>query len=230
MNNVKLNRSCCVKKSLFLAILLLFCFETIAQKQMSDIKYMDQRPRHRLFQRERAVRHPYWAMYDFPEWAIKTNLLGLAALAPNVEFEYYFKNDKSSVNAEIQLPWWKKDERHWYYQLLAVSPEYRHWLYQDGRYFGPFLGAHLQAGYYDFEFGGLGYQGETWGGGLTLGIMIPLYVPLRMEVSASAGYMFMQNREYVPIMGYYVIRRWLESDYWGITKAKISLVWRFNYK
>ena len=108
-----------------------------------------------------------------PAWAIKTNLLFAAALAPNIQVEYPLGwNNRWSLEAEFIFPWWTFSHNAYAEQLLNLGLECRLWLgnrkhhhWLDGLHIG--LGAGF--GYYDFEWRSKGYQGEFVNAFLNLG-------------------------------------------------------------
>lgn len=108
-----------------------------------------------------------------PVWAVKTNLLLLGMMAPNIQVEYPlgWKN-RWSIEGEFICPWWTFNHNAYAEQLLSLGLEFRLWLgarkyhrYLDGWHIG--LGA--EVGYYDFEWKSHGHQGEFVNGYLNFG-------------------------------------------------------------
>jgi hypothetical protein len=96
---------------------------------------------------------------------------------------------------------------------------------------------HAGGGYYDFENGKKGYQGEFFTTGLSGGYAhtISKNGNWRLEYSLSLGYLHTQYREYNPKFGvddrWHLIRQKSGETSWvGPVKAKISLVWMINRK
>lgn len=167
-----------------------------------------------------------------PRFALKTNLLYLAATVLNIEGELYVGR-RWSLNVDYQYAWWSRSSRHHYFRLAAVSPEVRYWFSAKKRFKGHFGGFYLGTGLYEFMFKPThGIQGEFFiAGGLTYGYMFPLGKRLRMELSLGVGYMMTEYREYHWDRGCYVYEKTKRYSYLGPTKAKVSLVlplYRFN--
>lgn len=162
----------------------------------------------------------------YNKWAIKTNLLYLAALAINVEGEYYF-NKKYSINLEWQYAWWQKSQKHKYYRIAAISPEFRYWFGKRGGGLGHFTGVYAMGGLYEFMKGeySTGRQGEFFiAAGLSYGYTFKLNRIMNLELSLGLGYLLTEYREYHYDDNCYVYDMTKRYSYFGITKAKASLV------
>lgn len=162
--------------------------------------------------------------------SIGTNLLYLAALAPNVTTEYYFAESHWSVSASFTMPWWKKKSKHQYFQIRQYLAEGRYWLHQNDLPQGHFLGCNVHGGVYDLENKKTGYYGEFVGTSLTYGYMYRLSRKLALEFTIGAGYIFTNYEKYVPVDNCYVYQSTHNTHYFGLTKAGISLVWNILYK
>lgn len=145
-----------------------------------------------------------------PLFAVKTNLLFDALLAPNIEIEVPFgKKRRWSVMAELWCPWWRFDHNpagdvnQYYrsdqrptriaYQLLMGGAELRYWF--PGRcaeavpvLTGPFVGLYAAGGKYDLGRDGKGDQGEFFSVGISAGYSWPLARHWNLELSAAVGY------------------------------------------
>lgn len=165
--------------------------------------------------------------------ALKTNLLYLGTLTPNLGVEASV-GKKHTVQLFYGLNPWKlsgdKSLKHW-----LLMPEYRYWFCQS--FNGWFVGAHAMGG--QFNAGGvklpLGmfpdfhhnhYEGWYIGGGVTAGYQWPLSRHWNFEASIGAGYDYLQYDKYrCGECG-----EKLKSDhhnYWGVTKAVLSLMYVF---
>lgn len=98
-------------------------------------------------------------------WAVKTNLLLLGVVAPNVQIEIPLGDcHRWSIEGEVFFPWWTWSHNAHAEQFLNVGAELRYWLGNralqhtlDGWHVGIGLGL----GYYDFEWKrSEGWQGE----------------------------------------------------------------------
>lgn len=145
-----------------------------------------------------------------PLFAVKTNLLFDALLAPNIEVEVPFgKKHRWSVMAELWCPWWRFDHNPagdvnpYYrddqrptriaYQLLMGGVEFRRWF--TGRcaaavpvLTGPFVGVYAAGGKYDLGRDGKGDQGQFVSIGISAGYSWPLARHWNLELSAAVGY------------------------------------------
>jgi len=163
-------------------------------------------------------------------WALKTNMLYLCALMPNVEIEYLLSK-RWSVNIEGQYAWWSRSEEHKYYQIVTVSPEMRYWLDRKAPFSGHYLGFYYGCGLYDLENGSVGYRGECYlSTGLSYGYMKSLGRHLSLELGLGIGYLSTGYKKYLPIDGRYVYQSTERLNYVGPTKAKIALVWKWSKK
>jgi hypothetical protein len=167
--------------------------------------------------------------------ALKTNLLFDVISAVNFELEAPL--DKSwSLAGEYTFPWWLSENRQYCFQLISGNIELRHWLgYREHRpqLTGWYAGMFFGGGYFDFEVGDKGYQGEmTFSTGFSAGYSheISDNGRWRMEYSLGLGYGNIKYREYRPKIGldneWHLIRTGSRGvAYVGPLRAKISLVW-----
>ena len=90
-------------------------------------------------------------------------------------------------------------------------------------------------GYYDFQHGGKGYQGEFLiDTGITGGYAHKIGKNLSLEYSLGIGYINTHYNHYKDIFAdgkWHLIKHNSGHYNWfGPTKAKVSLVWLLNYK
>ncbi len=180
--------------------------------------------------------------------ALKTNLLADVALVPNIGFEIPFgRNYRWSFGAEGYWAWWNtKDPRWWYYRVQMVEAELRWWFGNrtGDPMHGWYIGAYGYGGTYDFrlftdsdpELGQL--SDFTWSAGLSIGYAMPLSRRLNMEFGLGFGYLGGEYKKYYrsscePVFPWVSTH---ERNWFGPTKAKVSLVWQIgsgvnsNYK
>ena len=170
-----------------------------------------------------------------PLFAVKTNLLFDLSTAVNAEIEVPVGR-RLSVLAEYISPWWLIEERQYALQAVNANVELRYWLGNRYRYTtltGFFTGAYYGLGYFDAEWGTMGYQGKIRShAGMTFGYAHTLgrKGAWRLEYSLGAGYLNADYDEYKPLMGdderWRLIRQRSGNYSWiGPTRFKISLVW-----
>ncbi len=167
-------------------------------------------------------RRPFYLM-------LKTNLLYDVAAIPNVGVELSLGR-RWSVTGEWMYAWWKSDRHHRYWQGYGGYLGVR-------KYFGktvdghPFTGHHIgvygTALTYDIEWGGRGYQAAHYGfgGGVEYGYSMALARRLNLDFFLGLGFQDGEYKVYDPIDTHYVWQSTHKRNWWGPTKAGISLVW-----
>ena len=193
-----------------------------------------------------------------PLFALKTNLLFDAVMAPNVEIEIPFGKDRQwSIMVEDWFPWYlfnrnAKQGSNPYralgvpyysnnakgykdaYEVWLIGAELRRWIgkcpTQRPTLTGTFWGVYLAGGKYDIERKSRGNQGEFVSMGATLGHSWALSKHWNLELSGSIGVLYGPRRHYHgEFDDTHLI--WQFSDnifYAGPTKLKLSLAYLFN--
>ena len=190
----------------------------------------------------------------FPRFAVKTNLLywvgytpfsyegffnmepaptALRNMLPNIEIEYYF-GGKISVAAEVAYMKHNYSEEKWW-KVSSYSLEPRFWLGGKDLYKGVFVGLFGQAGDFDineeFDINNNGYTGTYYGGGLSLGYLLPIYRGFAVEVGVKGGYQIVNRDQYVLAPnGDYTFFGRDRIDGFRLLGANISLMYRFRSK
>lgn len=176
--------------------------------------------------------------------ALKTNMLYDALALPSVGAEFYVGRNWS-VGANWTYGWWDNNNRHRYWRAYGGDINVRRWFGRRAEE-KPLTGHHigLYAGVitYDFEFGGKGYMGglprrTLWDrcnymGGIEYGYSLPVGRRLNIDFTIGIGYLGGKYLEYVPKDNRYVWQATKRLNWFGPTKAEISLVWligRGNY-
>ena len=185
-----------------------------------------------------VVAQPQKVYEEIHPWiAVKTNLLLDAALAPNIEVERWFgKHNHWSVMGEVWFPWYVFHNNSRSYEVLAIGAELRYWFFPHNGNLRPlhgqFIGAYAAGGKYDLEWKSKGNHGEFTSLGLTYGYAFRLSKHFNMELSISGGYIGGPYRFYRGMFNdtHLIWQRSEHFRYWGITKAKISLVWLIGDK
>ena len=175
---------------------------------------------------EAQERRPFYLM-------LKTNLLYDVAAIPNVGVELSLGR-RWSVTGEWMYAWWKSDRHHRYWQGYGGYLGVR-------KYFGktvdghPFTGHHIgvygTALTYDVEWGGRGYQAAHYGfgGGVEYGYSMALARRLNLDFFLGLGFQDGEYKVYDPIDTHYVWQSTHKRNWWGPTKAGISLVWLIGH-
>lgn len=115
-------------------------------------------------------------------------------------------------------------------RVFALQPEARRWLRTPGE--GWFAGAHVHVAWFNVRWKRDRYQGAgrpLLGAGVSLGYALPFGGRWGAEFSAGAGYASIKYDTYYNIAnGARVSTR--SRDYWGVTKARIAIVWKMRTK
>ncbi len=180
----------------------------------------------------------YNSKYKQTILAVKTNLLYDALTALNVEVEVPI-GDRISIMVEDVFPWWETGNKYCF-QHWEMGAEARYWFkpwdpHGIDKLRGFFAGLYGMSSKYDFQYDrSLNYQGEYWSAGLTAGWSTALGKKKwgNLELSLGAGFLHTDYRGYFPAEDYsQLIRNPYDVgkvDFWGPTKAKVSLVIPIN--
>lgn len=168
---------------------------------------------------------------------IRTNMLFDLAAVPNLGAEFYLGKDWS-IGANWMYGWWSKDKSHRYWRIYGGDLNIRKWF---GKAAGekPLTGHHIgvfgQVVTFDFEWGGKGYMGgkpggnifdrACYGASLEYGYSLPVAERLNIDFSIAAGYLGGKYITYTPQGSNYVWQSTNRFNWFGPTKAEISLVW-----
>lgn len=171
----------------------------------------------------------------------RTNLLYDALLVPNVGVEFYIGKGWSFM-ADWMYGWWNNDKSHYYWRVYGGGVTVRKWFGRASKskpLSGHHLGAYGNIFTYDFELGGHGYLGGKPGGtlwdkmhyatGIEYGYSLPVAKRLNLDFSIGMGYWNGTYHEYDPIDECYVWQSTKQRNWFGPTKAEISLVWLIGH-
>jgi len=164
--------------------------------------------------------------------SLKTNLLYDLALTPNIGAEFYVKNGWS-IGGWWQYAWWKNDNTHYYHRTYGGELDVRKYFgarAEQKPLTGHHLGLYLQGATYDFEFGGTGNLSKfSYGAGFEYGCSLPVAKRLNIDFGVGVGYFGGRYEKYEPEDGHYVWKQTLQRNFFGPTKAEISLVWLLGH-
>ena len=167
-----------------------------------------------------------------PFMALRTNLLYDAAVLPNIGLEV-------ALGKGFTIGF------DWFYTWIFTDPKHLYWQsyggYLTARYYWgkaaaeqPFTGHHVGiyglALTYDIEFGGIGYQAAQFGfgGGVEYGYSLRVARSLCIDFGIGLGYQGGEYKVYQPTddgTGHYVWMSTHRRNWWGPTKAEVSLKW-----
>lgn len=168
---------------------------------------------------------------------LKTNMLYDALALPSIGAEFYVGKNWS-VGVNWTYGWWSNDNRHRYWRAYGGDINVRRWFGAkagEKPLTGHHLGLYAGVATYDFEFGGKGYMGglpkrTLWDrcnylAGVEYGYSLPIARRLNIDFTIGIGYMGGKYLEYKPQGDGYVWQRTMRLNWFGPTKAEISLVW-----
>jgi hypothetical protein len=165
------------------------------------------------------------------EIGVKTNTLMDACRIINLGTEIGM-GPKTTLDLYANYnPW--KESRFKMYKMLVFQPEYRHWFCE--RFNGSFIGFHLHGGVYQvakkhLPFGmwkGLRdnrYKGYFYGGGVSYGYQWIISKHWNLEGNIGVGYARIHYKKYPCAECADKIGEG-NKNYWGLTKAAISLIY-----
>lgn len=162
---------------------------------------------------------------------ISTNLLYDAALVPNIGVEYSFAT-RWSAKVSGMYAWWSNDSRHRYWRVTGGSLEVRRWLCSTVNAFmlkGHHIGIYAGAYRYDFEPKDKGEMADlNYAIGLTYGYSMPVSRKFSLDFSLGAGYIGGNYTKYTYQDGEYEWLADMKRQYFGLTKAEVSLVYHLE--
>lgn len=183
-----------------------------------------------------------------PMLSIKTNILYTLFYLPrygmapiwNGSAEFYPRKGHYTIYGEFDCPWWHDDDVHKYFQARNYILEGRRYNRGKAAYNGSYWGVYGHINRFDVEFPGRrGWQGESFGFGLSYGYVLPLGKESRwrLEFNVGAGFAAFYYDPYDPLENkthvyYYsfpgislhkIFRRPADRTYLGPTRIGITL-------
>ena len=163
--------------------------------------------------------------------ALKTNMLYLLAAVPNLGAEVHMGGGWS-LAANWQYAWWSSDAACWYHRIYGGDASLRKWFGKRAtkqHFAGHHVGIYGQMLTYDFVFGkeSTGQLADKWsyGAGIEYGYSLPIGKALRFDFTLGVGYLTGTYKTYKLQDDCYVWQQTRKRNYFGPTKAEISLVW-----
>lgn len=166
--------------------------------------------------------------------AIKTNLAADATSTINLGAEFGLKK-KTTLDFYVNYNPWELGGGKKFKHLL-VQPEFRYWFCE--RFSGHFIGVHAHGGV--FNVGGVTmpfglwkglkenrYEGELYGGGISYGYQWVLGDHWNIEGNIGVGYAHIKYDRYQCKNCGKLLDKGRNYNYWGPTKAAVSLVYLF---
>lgn len=161
-------------------------------------------------------------------FAVRTNLLYDAVLVPNIGLEFHLGKGWAAT-AGWNYAWWDRDAGHRYWRVYGGTVELRRYFGSKAReraLSGHHIGVYGLAGTYDFELGGRGQISDfSYGGGIAYGYALPVGRSFNLDFGIGLGYLGGEYKIYDPQDGCYVWQETRGRNWFGPSKAEISLVW-----
>lgn len=166
--------------------------------------------------------------------AFKTNLLYDAVLIPNlgVEFNIY-KN--LTIYGDLMYADWNIPAKHIYWDLYGAQVGVRKYfgkIASHRSFSGHHAGIYGLALAYDFQAGNIGQQTPllNMGAGIDYGYSFPVTLGFNIDIEVGIGYLGGKYYEYAVLEGHNSWRGTIKRNYFGPTKASVSLVWLIKSK
>lgn len=174
-----------------------------------------------------------------PKVAVKTNVLYWTGVMPdlkhysflpNLEVEWFFKPRWSVTFSGAYSKWRVRSDK--FFGVSSWSIEPRFWLGRYGKT-EVFVGAYAQAGDFDnqdLHIDDYGNTGDFYGGGLSLGVYIPLGKQWGAELGFRTGYEYTETDIYNYESQQYILDYSMTRNRWKITGINASVSYRFGKK
>ena len=154
-------------------------------------------------------------------FSLRTNLLGLATLTPDIGLEWRVSDDWAVLVDGGYTSWsWNGKERR--YALWEVTPQVRRYIGSGKR---GYVGAMFKAGSFNYKFGGTGRQGDIIGGGIVGGYRLSLGRTLAIDFSLGLGCLRADYEKYEVVRGVRIYRGDGDCIWCGPASAGVTLVW-----
>lgn len=166
---------------------------------------------------------------NYSRVALKTNLLFDAILVPNIGVQVNTINNWA-IYADVMYAGWDIPTKHYYWDLYGAQIGARKYFGEKSReriFSGHHYGAYCQALAYDLQLGHIGQQTPTLniGFGIDYGYSFPITRTLNLDLEVGIGYIGGKYHEYIVDEEHYTWRGTIERNWFGPTKAQVTLVW-----
>jgi len=218
----------------------------LIQQQREFLMYNDNsRKRRRELLNSQKARYSYFLFNQpqdlYPKLSVKTNILALAGLNPNLEYttpipniaiEAYFLRNYS-LELSFAYSNWAYNNNKKFQGISAYTIEPRYWLIKDNKYKGLFIGIYAQFGdyntqkYHDIVSSEGNKTGKYHSEGLSVGYLQPIYGPFAAELNFKFGYVHSKVNEYKQDSNYNLFLYSHNKDRFDITGTCINLMYRF---
>ena len=154
--------------------------------------------------------------------SLRTNLLRLATLTPDIGAEWRIGEDWSALVDGSWTSWsWSGMKRR--HALWEIAPQVR--CYIGPGKCGCYIGAMFKAGEFNYKYSLLGRQGDIIGGGVVGGCKLRLGDAFALDLSLALGCLCSDYEKYEVVSGVRVRRGEETGTWWGPVSAGVTLVW-----
>lgn len=166
--------------------------------------------------------------------ALKTNFLYDAVLVPNLGLELnIYKN--FTIYGDLMYAGWNLPTKHIYWDLFGAQGGIRKYFGRasnERSFSGHHAGVYCQALAYDLQAGFIGQQTPTIniGVGIEYGYSFPVALGFNIDLDLGVGYLTGTYYEYDIKDEHYTWRGTIHRNWFGPTKASVSLVWLIKSK
>ncbi len=163
--------------------------------------------------------------------ALETNLLYDAALVPNIGAEVGVWKGLA-VTGDFYHIWWRNRAYTKWYRIESAELGVKYYFNKENRPFkGHHVGVYGNILTYDITRNGIGSLADRWssGGGISYGYAMPIGRRLNLDFEIGIGYLSGDYHKYKPEDG---CRVWFAThsfEWFGPTKAAISLQWLIGH-
>lgn len=155
-------------------------------------------------------------------FALRTNLVHWAALAPNIGAEWRATPRLGFVMNGSWTSWsWLHHDRR--YAWWEASPEVRYYIL--GRENRGYVGTMYHTGEVNLKFDETGRQGDYYGCGITGGYIQQIMPSLSLDLHFSIGYTRFNYDKYHVTGETRVYQQSDHTNYWGLNQLGATLVW-----
>lgn len=162
-------------------------------------------------------------------FAVRTNVLYDAMLLPTLGIEWRI-SPSVGIKLDGSRSWWGSETGK-VQKIWLVNPEVRWYLLRSKRLYAGASANFGQYNVYKYPFGSIlssdtGYQGNSWGAGLTVGYQLYLSRNFSLDFNLGLGYTRSDYDTFRMIDGVRVFKdRDCTKNFWGPTQAGVNLIW-----
>ncbi|MEG1700044.1 MAG: DUF3575 domain-containing protein [Alistipes sp.] len=165
------------------------------------------------------------APHKRPKFDLRTNLLMWAMLTPNLGLEWH-ATPSLGIKIDGGYNGWEFDDNNKILKSWYVNPEVR-WYMLDKKQF--YVGVGASIGDYNIKLSKTGYQGDVYGGGITVGYQLPMGKHFSWDFNLGLGYLkFNYDTFYVESNKRLYKAKDCSKNWFGPTQLGINLVWHIG--